>query len=517
MTSAPSNRASVAVLLMSSKTIAIGLQLAFIPVCYKILGEDGNGFALWVMSVRSLMQLIDLDLPQGIRHLMMANARSDEERFWRSFRTGLTMNSCVGLIGAFFLWFGWRLLTGEQSEQFKEIMPVMFGLAGLQMIVDSVGSTFSHPFYAREEFAQLSISGAVAPSIALVFNFFLVLITRSPVAMLLAGVFESLLTMFITLHLFKNRFGLAQLRWSFDRTAAKEILRVGLKSYPGNISGRIAGTADRVILGSVAGMDLVTIYNIATKIPQSLAQIVGSATTMMVPEMVHAAQNEPEKFRGILRRNVSFFSVLYACAMVISSGFAVVILKAWLRIDYPGFAELSILLAIYYALEMNFSTITTAFYAFKQAHLLFPFALWNAIVTVAATGPISKKYGLMGLGWMNALIDVVQIVPIHWLLTRTVVRDDSMWWYIRRLIIAIGVATLIAVGISWGLRAVPVGREAAAFVLLMPVASLGSFVTATRLGVVSLPTSVRAKLAKRKWAVKVFGSSALEGPKDNLG
>ncbi|MEI7577113.1 MAG: lipopolysaccharide biosynthesis protein [Armatimonadota bacterium] len=516
MTLSSSNRASAAVLLMSSKSVAIVLQLAFIPVCFKILGKDGNGFALWVMSVRSMMQLIDLDLPQGIRHIMMANARTDENRFWRSFQTGLTMNGCVGIVGGLLLGLGWSLLDGPQYDQFRSIMPVMFGLAALQMIVDSIGSTFSHPFYAKEEFAQLSISGAVAPSIALVFNFILVLVTRSPVAMLMAGVFESLLTMSITLYLFKKRFGLEHLRPGFDLTVATDVLRVGLKSYPGNISGRVAGTVDRVILGSVAGMDLLTIYNIATKIPQSLAQIVGSATSMMVPEMVHAAQNEPETFRHILRRNVSFFSVLYACAMVVSSGFAVVILKAWLRIDYPGFAELSILLAIYYALEMNFSTITTAFYAFKQAHLLFPFALWNAIVTVAATGPMSKKYGLMGLGWMNAFIDVVQIVPIHWLLTRTVVRDDSMWWYIRRLVSAIGAATVIAVGISWALRAVPVGREAAAFVVLMPVSSLGAFVVATRLRLVELPNSVREKLARRKLAVKLFGSSVLERPEDNL-
>ena len=511
MTTGQTNRAKAATLLMGSKTVAIMLQLIFIPVCFKILGEDGNGFALWVMAVRSMMQLIDFDVPQGLRHSMMANAKTNETSFWRCFQTGLVLNGLIGIVGGLALGLGWGLLQGEKYAQFSSIIPLMFGLAAVQMIVDSIGSTFTHPFYAKEEFAQLAISGSIVPSIALVFNFGLVLITRSPVAMLAAGVFESLLTLIITLFLFRKRFGVEHMKPGFDLSVAKEILSVGIRSYPGNISGRIAGTADRVILGSVAGMDLVAIYNIAVKIPQSLVQIVGSATAMMVPEMVHSAQNEPETFRGILRRNVAFFSVLYSCAMIISSGFAVVILKAWVKKDYPGFAELSILMAIYYTFEMNFSTITTAFYAFKKAQFLFPFALWNALVTVFATGPISKKFGLVGLGWMNAMIDIVQLVPIHWLLTKMIVKDDNMWWYIARLGGAIAVTTVLAGCLSWILRGVPIGREAYGFVLLMPFASGGAFILAARLRWVALPNSVREKLRKRAFAVKLFGSAALEG------
>jgi O-antigen/teichoic acid export membrane protein len=511
MTPAQTNRASAATLLMGSKTVVILLQLAFLPVCMKILGEEGNGFALWVMSVRSMIQLIDLDLPQGIRHSMMSNAKTNDEKFWKCFRTGLVLNGIVGVIGGLILGFGWSLLHGPKYEQFQSILPLIFGLAAFQMLADSIGSTLSHPFYAKGEFSQLAISGSIVPSVALIFNFILVWITRSPVAMMAAGLFESLLTLGITLFLFRKRFGGGSLRFGFDLDIAREVISVGFKSYPGNISSRIAGTADRVILGSFAGMDFLTIYNIATKIPMSLVQIVGGATSMMIPEMVHSAQNEPGTFRGILRRNVSFLSVLYACVVIISSGFSVVILKAWVQKDYPGFAEISVLMAIYYTLEMNYGTVTTAFYAFKKAHLLFPFALWNAVVTVCATGPISKKYGLVGLGWMNAMIDIVQLVPIHWILTKWIVKDDSMWWYVGRLGGAIAVTTVIAGAISWVLKGVPVGREAIVFVLLMPVASIGSFVIATRMSLVTLPNSVREKLRKRSIAVKLFGSAALKG------
>ncbi len=501
---------------MGSKTVVILLQLVFMPVCLHNLGEGPYGFALWVMSVRSLMQLIDLDIPQGIRHSMMSHARTDETRFWRCFQTGLVLNGIVGLVGGLILGLGWELLQGDHYDQFTAIMPIMFGLAGCQMIIDSIGSTFSHPFYAREEFSKTAIVSTIVPTISLILNFVLVVATKSAVAMMVAGVFESLLTLVVTVSLFKNVYGLRHVRFGFDRLVAKDVLNVGVRSYPGNVSGRIAGLVDRVILGSVAGMDSVTIYNFATKIPQSLAQIVGSATSMMVPEMVHSAQNEPETFRSILRRNVSFMPVLYSCAMIVSSGLSVVILKGWIRQDYPGFAELSILMAVYYTFEMNYGTVTTAFYAFKKAHLLFPFALWNALVTAFATGPVSKKFGLVGLGWMNALIDIVQLVPIHWLLTRTVVKNDSMWWYIGRLGGPILVSAAIAGGLSWSLQGVPVGRGALAVAALLPVVSLGSFAVAARLGMVALPNSIREKLRKRKLAVAVFGSAALESPQHDV-
>lgn len=496
---------------MGSKTVVILLQLAFLPLCLRILGEDGNGFALWVMSVRSLLQLIDLDLPQGIRHSMMSNAKTNSVKFWECFQTGMVLNGLVGLAGGLILGLGWSLLRGPRYEEFQSILPLIFCLAAFQMVIDSIGSTLTQPFFAKEEFSQLAICGSVVPNIALIVNFVLVLATRSPVAMMAAGLFESILTITITFFLFRRRFGLEHMRFGFSSTIAREVILVGLKSYPGNISGRIAGIADKVILGSVAGMDFVTVYNIATKIPQSLVQIVGSANWMLIPEMVHSAQNEPAKFKTILRRNVSFASVLYACVMIVSAGFSVVILKAWVRKDYPGFAELSILMGIYYTFEMNYGIITTAFYAFKKAHLLFPFALWNAVVTVFATGPISKKFGLVGLGWMNAMIDIVQLVPIHWMLTKWIVKDDSMWWYVGRLGGAIAVTTVIAGAISWVLKGVPVGREAIVFVLLMPVASIGSFVIATRMSLVTLPNSVREKLRKRSIAVKLFGSAALKG------
>ena len=80
----------------------------------------------------------------------------------------------------------------------------------------------------------------------------------------------------------------------------------------------------------------------------------------------------------------------------------------------------------------------------------------------------------------------------------------------RRLGGAIAVSTLIAGVISWLLRGVPIGREALLVVLLMPVVSLGTFVIAARMGLVSLPNSVREKLRKRAIGVKLFGSKALE-------
>ena len=504
------NRASAAVRMMSSRILVIGLQLLFIPVSVRILGEVGYGFAIWVMSVRSLVQLIDLDVPQGLRHAMISTANTHEEAFWCNFRTGLSLNTVVGFIGATILGFAWSLVRSEQYSAFNSVIPIMFALAALQMIIDCVGSTLSHPFYATEDFRQITRVGTFVPVTALVINFVLVYALRSPVAMMIAGVLESSMTLLVNAYCFKQSFGMKRLRWGFDMAAARSILSIAMKSYPGNISGRVAGVADRVILGSAAEMSLVTYYNFATKIPLSIMQIVGSSTTMIVPEMVHVAQNEPEKFVGILRRNVAFMSVLYSCTIIISSGFAAVILKAWVGLDFPGFATLTILMAIYYTFEMNFSTISTAFFAFKKAHLLFPFALWNALVTVFATGPISKKFGLVGLGWMNAAIDVLQLVPLHWLLTHSIVKGEPMWWYIRRLGTAVLVCACLAFAIAWALRTVPVGREAFAYLILIPVASFGCFTYATRLAWVELPNSVREKLRKWKFAEKLFGSEALK-------
>lgn len=452
--------------------------------------------ALLVISLRSLAQLIDFDLPQGIQ-LKLSSSISDEESFWESFRTGLGLQALVGIFGGILVSCGALISSFGMSPANREIAATLFPIMGVQMLVDTVGSTYLAPLYAKEQLKQFTLANAFIPTFGVLITIPLVLILKSPSAICLAMVIESFVAGLYKL------MALAKFRsWSacvpkIRLDVAKEILGLSIRSYPGNVSGRIAGSIDKVLVG-VLNTEALTIYNVATRISFSLAQIFGAANGLAVPEMLNVATNEPARYGELLKRNLRFTTWLYGLSIIVTCAFGEVILKAWLNQEVPGFAWITMLMGIYWYLEMNFGLVTVSFFAFKRAHLMLPFALWNALVTTFGTTVIAKHFGLTGVASMNAVIDLVQIIPICLLLTRVILPEERSLYFIKVLCVPLIVITSVSAGIVVVLRLAMTAVSPLVLLGLIPVVLLVFPLLAIKLRWMPLPAKLTTKFGANR-------------------
>ncbi len=450
-----------------------------------------------------MAQLIDLDLPQGIQ-LRLSSVVNDDKAFWVSFRTGLFLQTLIGVIGAILLGFGASHLSFGMSESNRQTASVLFPIMAIQMLLDTVGSTFMAPMYAKGVLKQFTTSNALIPTFGVIITIPLVLILKSPTAVCIAMVIESLVSgsyKLVSLVKFHS--------WSvcfpaFSKIHAKEILSLSLRSYPGNLSSRIAGSIDKVLVG-VLSTEALTYYNVASRISSSIAQIFGAANGLAVPEMLNTASNDPSSFSEILKRNLRFTTWLYSFTIIIACSFGEVILGAWLHKAYAGFAWISVLMGIYWYLEMNFGLITVTFFAYKRAHLLLPFALWNALVTTFCTTLFAKSLGLLGVGLMNALIDLAQIVPICLLLTRKVLPKESTTLFIRYLAFPMLLSASLSVAVVFLLRWLMVWVNPLPLLVLIPLCWVAFPIVFIKLKWMPLPSKLSEKIGgynKLAWLVR---------------
>ena len=173
-----------------------------------------------------------------------------------------------------------------------------------------------------------------------------------------------------------------------------------------------------------------------------------------------------------------------------------------------GFGVLVFLMGIYYGLELHHSTITRVFFAQGKAHLMLPFTLWNSLVTLFATKFVALQFGILGAAWMNCIIDLAQIIPIHYYCHRFGVREISFGELLK---ISFGV---IGVGVVFGLLALMATSQmhysrwgAMGIVVLLPILCLGLTILYQRTGLMTLPNGLEKMLGKVGILRKLFAIS----------
>lgn len=502
----PKSRSAGVLWLVGLRFVIIALQIINIKYAVKFLGEGSYGIAILIANVRAMWQFVDLDIPQGLVQVLSRTFRVDEEKAWRYFRSGLFLHLVIGLIGMVGMFLGAYYLTGNKDLQRPDLGALCI-LAGLQFFFDVYGSAYNAPFNAREQFHKVAALTSLIPIFSVGLSIVLVAILKTPVAVLLGTLIDSVLQFVVKMAFIIRKEKDFPILPLVDLPHSREIVKTGLKSYVAGLSTRIGGTADKVIVFSVLGKEVLTVYNLACRIPQILLEAFGKIAESVTPEMTHVSANEPHRLAEIFRRNFRFIGFVAAVGIVFVGGFGDVILKAWMFKSYENFGILVFLMGIYYGLELHHSTITRVFFAQGKAHLMLPFTLWNSIITVAMTKFLATRFGLIGVASMNCFIDVAQIIPIHYYCTRYGVKDLTLGELLRITFSILGIGVVFGLGALYATSHMTFSKYGSyAMVLgIIPLCVLLSVVY-IRSGLVSLPNGIRMMIAKSGILKRLFGS-----------
>lgn len=491
-----SERTSGTILLMLSRFGWLALQVISIPIYIKTLGEKGYGIAVLMTNVRAFWQLLELSAPQGILQVLSRTFKVDEEKAWRYFRTGLGIQFVVGIVGLVILWLAPSVLSFDKELKDHPALNAMCIVIGIQFFLDSYGSTYNLPFMAREQFKKVAALTSFLPTATVLVSIAFVLILKNPVALLLGSMCDSLTQCFIRFYVIKKYETNFPILPAFEAPLAKEILKIGLKSYVADLSSRVGATFDRMLIGTVWGKEVLAIYNIACRIPQVLIETFGKVLQVIQPEMTHVAHNEPERFDELFKRNLALVGGIAVCTILFVSGFGQIIGQAWFRKSYDDLPIIVLFMGVYYTLEMIHSTITVGFFAKEKAQFMLPFTLWNSIITVTCTVPVLKTFGLPGVAAMNLFIDVAQILPIHWFASKYILTNLSakeITWITLRFV---GSSVLAAIAAYFAVSRIPVGLVNYLLLPIVPILSAVLLSIYLRLGWLTLPNSLQKKLQR---------------------
>ena len=443
--------------LLGGRFTWLALQVVSLAVYFRVLREDLYGIAVAVALYRGYLKLLDLEIPSGALQRLSATFGVDDERAWRLFRTTLGMQWMVAIVGAVLLVFAPYYAPLSAETRSYPLLPTLFAVAAFQHATDTISSTLSIPYLAREKFRLLTLFESWIPITFTLLMVGGVILFRTPLALVVGTAAESTAGLVVKVALVRRTEGARRLLPAFEPALAKEIFGVGWKVYATNLSSRIGSTVDKIIVEAVLGPGPLAVYNLACRIPQVMLETFTRMSQAITPNMALVAENEPEKFSELLRKNILIVTTVSAAGIIAIGGLGTPLVQAWLRKVDPAAGLVVLLMSLYYGFEQHFSTMTRGFFAKNKILWMLPFTVWNTTITLAMTAFFARGLGIGGVAAMNVGIDLVQIVPITWLTVRVLAPDVPFRAFLLRTTALIGVSFGVALVFFVATRGVPLG------------------------------------------------------------
>lgn len=250
---------------LSGSAIPMVVALATVPLLIGALGVEGFGIVTLVGSLIGYFGVLDINLSAGsIKYLAEHHAADDRERFAETFWFGIMFYGCLGLLGAFAIFFAADVLVArffEVSPAMREQTILAFQLAGLGFALTQAQNYLLVVPQALQRYDRSAQSEA----------FFGILVNLASVGAAVAGfgvagviiarVSVSALNILYLVWLIRG-FDLALApRWPRPDVRAA-LTSFSAYAYLSKIASTLHQHADKVIVGAIAGPVALTFYTV---------------------------------------------------------------------------------------------------------------------------------------------------------------------------------------------------------------------------------------------------------------
>jgi len=433
--------------LIAANAAATAIQFVSVPLLLRWIGKPAYGVYLYVAVVAVYVGVATPGLYNAAQKLLTERfAAGDEEGAWRVQQTQLAMALAFAAVSALaFLALGLVLrLDGVD----RPTLVWMFALYACAYALALVNGALVAVLSAREMFRSVAIRQSLEPLAGAAVALALAYFVRTPIAVVAGGLIGSMTGFALNALTLRRSFPRFRLRPRFDRSAASEIWAISLRGWPQAIVLAVAGSADRMLLPA-AGLGSASIadYTIPYRLPETLNRLLSPALATVVPELTRQNAAGPRGFAEKLHR-YGLQSMLLASALIlVPSGFGGPFLRLWLGDQAPREgAAIVLAIGFYFALNYYYNLMVKAFVAQGRMHLAVPFSLFNAVATLALTVPVARAYGIQGVAWMNAAINLAQFGAFLVYLRRTVAPGFPLAEHLRRCLPLL----LAGAGLAWG-------------------------------------------------------------------
>jgi len=252
-----------------------------------------------------------------------------------------------------------------------------------------------------------------------------------------------------------------------------------------------------VLLGQAFSKEMVTHYSNSKRLPDGFSDLIGQLRQAVQSDLAKDHVAGDQQFANSVDRYSRIALGLSVCFLLVPSAFGAVILPLWFQDKaYQGGAVVMFGMALYRTFEQCFSTYGGAMsVALKPQYLIAPI-LWNGIATLCFTIPMAKWLGVEGLALMNVSIDVLQWLPLVWLMSKLIAPGLEIWAHLRKAASILAVGLGISLGSFFLMNTPYFQAHKLVGIALIPVMSFITGAIVFGLGMAPTPEAVVLRLRK---------------------
>lgn len=298
---------------LTGNLVGLVLFAALTPLYFHVIGSERYGILAIIWAFLSFFSAFDFGMGSALTYRVASEARHDLARqsdyFWTalsiSLPVGLTMGSLLfGLVGGG-LGNLFRLTPVVLAELLHSA-PALLGIGACTVLLSTSGGLLR----GREYFVTNAVLTALALALSILLPVLAALFISPSLHVLILAVLASRVIVVGSSIVFAQIVVLAGRRPSVSLGAARALIGYGAWSSVGGVIELTISSADRFILGAVAGPAAVGYYSVPSSV---LARVMIFPTSIGGAALPQLAARTPEEEAILARKIVRMVAMMTPC------------------------------------------------------------------------------------------------------------------------------------------------------------------------------------------------------------
>ncbi|MBV6459817.1 MAG: hypothetical protein HONBIEJF_02971 [Fimbriimonadaceae bacterium] len=488
-----------AIALVGAKVVNVGLQFLATRLYLQWLGQANYGIVLLFASISAYMNIVDLGYWTGAqRRITLARANNDGEDVRRTVRCLAVLNARVCLlavVGYVLLYLLFPIPGVVPTDR-----PILFAAAGVQFIAQWLSLTLTSLLISHERFNRLALTNFIQSVVTVLVGLYAAYTYRTPQAIMIANACSFLAILVWNMTLLRPVYGFIPLVGKLDDEIAKDLSQVGRRSYAHRFVANMAGSTDKLIIGSFFGPAAVTLYGIPARIPEVLKDVFAPIYTTTQPEITRALDQDPKFLVAVVQRNSLLVLAISLAFIMVPCSFGTPLIEALFPGEFPNGGWVCALIGLYKAAELYYSQLAIPPYAKGRPDWLVPFAASTFVISAGLTYVAYQNIGVLGVALVNVGITILQFLPYHLMIQRRILHGQSLGHWYRKAAGIIAIALLASLGGLTISASEPLKAYPWLAVLVMPPTALLAIALMVKLKFCPKPTVVKNLIERMRSA-----------------
>jgi len=415
------------------RIVLVVTSLLLTPYFINVLGADGYGFWLLILSIIGWFNIIELGFPSAVqRHTILAIESNNPKQVNTVYSTSIVLFGGLGLVATI-------ILVGVASFSFEffgtavdaNALKMALYVLSAKILMDFLMNPF-HGFITA--FLRLDIDSNLVMLNVLIKSvlIFLLIPTMNIWGAILATLSADIFTNAIKIYYIKKLY--PAISFSFKLVSKKELQSLFAFSkhvVANGVAKTLNAKSDPFIVTKLIGLSSVAVYGVANRLAEHIKSFVFTVNGFLSPVfMKKIAKNESldDLFHNAIMINLFFATIFSAPLIILGKAFIVL----WVGEEFESAANILYFLVFTFFCQAIYTSVNQVLLAQAQHKYISIVSLFGAITNITLSIILGLKYGLIGVAIGTSIGSfIANVVLSLWLYS--FYNQLKFWLIIRKL------------------------------------------------------------------------------------